>query len=152
MHPPIEFANADEIAQSIAQLDATASAQQIDRRAARLMVERVDTLVKAGSSFALESTLASRTYAWKILNWRKLGYLTSLIYLRLASADEAISRVRRRVEAGGHGVPEEVIRRRFGRSAIYLEGVYKPIVNEWHIYDSLEGNFRKSESGHVKND
>lgn len=151
MHPFIEFVNADEIARSIAQLDATASAQRIDRRAARLMMEQIDTLVKAGNSFALETTLASRTYARKILRWRKSGYKISLIYLRLASVDEAIIRVRRRVEAGGHGVPEEVIHRRFGRSAAYLATAYKPIVDEWHIYDSLEGKFKRAESSRNKN-
>jgi predicted ABC-type ATPase len=54
--------------------------------------------------------------------------------------------VRRRVAAGGHGIPEETIRRRFGRSLEYLGTRYKPIVDEWYVWDSLEGEFRLAEA------
>ena len=70
----------------------------------------------------------------------------ALIYLRLASVDLSIDRVRRRVAAGGHNVPEAVIRQRFAKSATYLESHYKPIVDEWYIWDSLEGQFRLAEA------
>jgi predicted ABC-type ATPase len=145
-----DFVNADEIARSIAQVDVTASLQQIDTRAARLMLERMDTLAKAGNNFALETTLASRSYARKIPLWRRSGYTVSLIYLRLANVEEAVARVHRRVAAGGHDIPEKIIRRRFEKSIAYLEGTYKPIVDEWYIYDSLEGNFRRSENSESK--
>jgi predicted ABC-type ATPase len=55
-------------------------------------------------------------------------------------------RVQRRVSAGGHDVPEEVVRRRFDKSLAYLERVYKALVNEWYIFDSLEGEFREAET------
>jgi predicted ABC-type ATPase len=54
--------------------------------------------------------------------------------------------VRRRVAAGGQDIPEPIIRRRFVRSLECLETRYKPIVEEWHIYDSLEGEFRLAET------
>jgi predicted ABC-type ATPase len=65
----------------------------------------------------------------------------SLIYLRLPSVEASIERVRRRVEAGGHAVPEAVIRRRFARSIDYLDRIYKPIVDDWSVWESLEGDF-----------
>lgn len=141
---PFEFVNADEIARSIAQVDLAASIQQIDVRAARLMLERTNAFANAGKDFALETTLASRTYAQKIPLWRKSGYAVSLIYLRLAGVEEATARVHRRVAAGGHNIPEKIIRRRFERS-ITLLGIYKPIVDEWYIYESLEGKFLRLE-------
>ena len=85
-------------------------------------------------------------YARKIRAWRRSGYIASLIYLRLPSIEASIERVRRRVTAGGHGIPEEVIRRRFGTSAAYFENLYKSIVDRWYVFDSVEGEFVQAES------
>lgn len=41
-----------------------------------------------------------------------------------------------RVERGGHGIPEETLRRRFGLSLEYLETVYKPLVDSWKVFAS----------------
>jgi len=49
--------------------------------------------------------------------------------------------VRKRVEAGGHDIPNETIRRRFGKSLSYFETIYRPIVDEWYIWESREGVF-----------
>ncbi|MGE0753120.1 MAG: zeta toxin family protein [Variibacter sp.] len=130
-----EFVNADEIARD---LNVGAC---LDVRAARLMLERIDELVEAGADFVIETTLASLTYAQKTPVWQQRGYRVSLVYLRLASAEESIDRVRKRVAAGGHGIPEEAIRRRFPKSADYFENIYKPIVDEWYIWRSAEGTF-----------
>ena len=130
-----EFVNADEIARG---LDVPSRS---DVLAARMMLRRVDELVEAGANFVVETTLATLTYAQKIPGWRKRGYVVSLLYLRLASVDESIARVRKRVAAGGHGIPEDTIHRRFGKSLRYFEMIYKPIVDEWYIWESREGTF-----------
>ena len=70
----------------------------------------------------------------------------ALIYLRLPNVEMSIERVRRRVAGGGHGIPEGVIRQRFAKSAAYLESHYKLVVDEWYIWDSLEGKFRLAEA------
>jgi predicted ABC-type ATPase len=132
-----EFVNADEIAQSRKSRDTLVS----DIEAARIMLGRIGELVEAGADFVVETTLANLGYAHKILVWRKRGYLVSLAYLRLDSADESVARVRKRVAAGGHGIPEHTIRRRFGKSANYFETIYRPIVDEWYIWASREGSF-----------
>ena len=138
------FVNADEIAREVAE---GASRQRPDARAARIMLRRIDDLGDSGADFAFETTLATLSYARKIPLWRRSGYAVSLIYLRLPSVEESIARVRRRVEAGGHGIPENVIRRRFEKSVVYLEGTYKPIVDKWYIWDSVEGSFTLAEFG-----
>ena len=105
------------------------------------MIGRIGELVEAGADFVVETTLANLSYAHKIPVWRKRDYLVSLAYLRLDSADESVARVRKRVAAGGHGIPEDTIRRRFGRSLSYFETIYRPIVDEWYIWTSREGSF-----------
>lgn len=144
-----EFVNADEIARGL-------NAQRIQARsdvlAARMMLRRVDELVQANADFMVETTLATLAYAQKIPIWRAKGYVVSLVYLRLRSAEEATMRVRKRIAAGGHSIPEDTIHRRFEKSLKYFETIYKPIVDEWYIWESREGLFTlvetRTESSH----
>jgi hypothetical protein len=83
-YPPIaqkrlEFVNADEIARELARQGLPE--KQTDLRAGRAMLERVDGLIGAGADFALETTLASLTYAQKIPAWRQRRYVVSLVYV-----------------------------------------------------------------------
>ena len=63
------------------------------------------------------------------------GYQVHLYYLWLASADVAVARVRRRVELGGHDVPEAVIRRRYRRSLANVATDLTSGVTSWRLYD-----------------
>lgn len=133
-----EFVNADEIARGF---EEQGESLRSDVLAGRMMLRRIDELVEAKANFAVETTLATRTYAQKIPKWRKRGYVVSIAYLRLASVDDSLARVRKRVEAGGHGIPEQTIRRRFGKSLVYFDTVYKALVDEWYVWESREGAF-----------
>jgi len=114
------------------------------------MLDRIDELVNAGADFAIETTLATLTYARKIPGWRERGYNVSLFYLRLNSVADALDRVRRRVKVGGHNIPPETIERRFGKSIDYFETIYKPIVDVWHEWESREGKFERVNSSESK--
>jgi len=138
------FVNADEISRDLAVHNLPEAVTNV--RAARAMLERIDELIDAGDDLVIETSLASLAYAQKIQDWQQKGYHVALIYLRLPNPEQSIERVRRRVAAGGHGIPENVIRRRFARSLRYLEDHYKPIVDEWQIWDSLEGDFQRAEA------
>ena len=59
-----------------------------------------------------------------------------MIYLRLPSPEIAIRRVRLRVSQGGHDVPEEDIRRRFTRGWENFVHLYRPMADDWRLYDS----------------
>jgi predicted ABC-type ATPase len=138
------FVNADEIGRELA--DYGLSQRQVDMRAARVMLERIDDLANAGAGFMFETTLATLIYTQRVPRWRAFGYSVSLIYLRLSSVEASIVRVRRRVEAGGHSIPEDAIRRRFDKSVKYFENSYKSIVDEWYVWDSIDGTFTLTES------
>jgi predicted ABC-type ATPase len=134
--PDLRFVNADEIERSLPERDHSSTERNI--RAGRVMLEMIDALTESRASFVIETTLASLTYAVKIPEWRAAGYSVQLIYLRLPNADASVARVAKRVALGGHDIPERDIRRRFTRSLDYLESRYKPIVDEWYIWESLE--------------
>lgn len=64
------------------------------------------------------------------------GYIVKLFFLQLPSSETAIARVHQRVAAGGHNVPEDVIRRRFHAGLRNFNQIYKPLVDEWVLYDN----------------
>ena len=133
------YLNADESARRLAAGGLTGGA--LDVAAGKDMLAQLQLLVDQRADIMLETTLATLTYSKRIPIWKGTGYSVSLIYLRLPSVDAAIARVRKRVQAGGHAIPEDVIRRRFAKSINYLERIYKPLVNDWQVWDSLEGDF-----------
>ena len=125
------FVNADLIAAGVSPLNPEAAAF----RAGRLMLEEIDRHARQGRSFAFETTLAGLGYVRRIRRWRSRGYAVKLIYLPLASPEEALSRVEQRVRQGGHRIPEDVVRRRFHRSVASFRDVYRDLVDSWVVVD-----------------
>ena len=89
------------------------------------MPAELDACVRAGESFAFETTLAGLAYVNKISQWRAAGYHVSFFFLRLPDADAAVARVAERVLQGGHHIPEDVIRRRFAAGRRNFDRVYR---------------------------
>ena len=71
---------------------------------------------------------------------KKIIIIVKLFFLRLASPDLAIARVRQRVREGGHNVLPAIIHRRFTAGLKNFENLYKPVVDDWAIYDNPEAN------------
>jgi len=126
------FVNADLIAAGLAPFAPETAALQ----AGRLMLHELARYFSARESFAFETTLSGRGYLRQIREWQEAGYRVKLIFLQLASAEEAIARVAQRVKQGGHHIPEEVIRRRFVAGKSNFQKIYAPIVDSWALYDN----------------
>ena len=128
----LTFVNADLIAVGLAPFAPDTAAF----RAGRLMLEEIYKYVRQKKSFAFETSLSGRHYARLIIQWQSAGYQVKLFFLQLQSPELAIARVRQRVQAGGHNIPEAVIHRRFAAGLDNLEKLYKPVVDEWAVYDN----------------
>jgi predicted ABC-type ATPase len=126
------FLNADLIAAGLSPFNPDSAAM----RAGRLMLQLIADHARRGESFAFETTLSDRGYARAIPKWRANGYAVSLWFRSLPSAEMAIARVARRVQQGGHAIPEDVVRRRFEAGRANLERIYKAAVDDWVIYDN----------------
>ncbi len=126
------FVNADLIAAGLAPFEP----EQVAFRAARLMLEEIFNYAVRGVSFAIETTLSGRGYARLIHDWQIDGYIVKLFFLQLASPELAIARVQQRVREGGHNIPSPIIHRRFTAGQRNFENLYKPIVDEWALYDN----------------
>jgi predicted ABC-type ATPase len=138
------YVNADEIARELYEPLITANVLNI--QAGREMLDRIEASVSSGFDLMFETTLATRTYAQKIPLWQRNGYRVKLFYLQLPNAEQSITRVKRRVALGGHDIPADVIRRRFTKSKVYLENYYKQVVDEWYVWESVEGGFEQVSS------
>lgn len=125
------FVNADVIAQGLAGFGPAAAAFE----AGRIMLGRLDELARERQDFAFESTLAGRSVRGRLTDLLTLGYDVHVFYLWLPMPEMALARVRHRVRSGGHDVPEAVIRRRFWRSLVNFERLYRPIATSWRVYD-----------------
>ena len=68
------------------------------------------------------------------------GYTINLLYFWLQSAELAISRVKRRVENGGHNIPEDIIIRRYYRGLSNLFKLYLLLCDNWLIYNNSNQN------------
>jgi predicted ABC-type ATPase len=67
------------------------------------------------------------------------GYEFHLIYLWLQTPELALERVRERLKLGGHGVPEDVVRRRYERGLANFFNIYRPIADSWLMLDNSAG-------------
>ena len=128
------FVNADLIAEGLNPLQP----EQEAMAAGRMMLDMIRRYVNEGRSFAFETTLSGRTYASMIPRWQEQGYRVRLYFLRLPSSEVAIARVGKRVQTGGHNIPDDVVRRRFDAGWRNFQSVYQELVDEWTLFDSSD--------------
>jgi predicted ABC-type ATPase len=127
-----EFVNADLIAAGLSPFNPEGQAIQ----AGRLMLDRIASLARARIDFGFETTLAGRGWVPLLHGLRRQGYRLNLFFLWLPSPELAVNRVQERVRAGGHSVPEDVVRRRFARGIQNFFQIYEPLLNGWLILDN----------------
>lgn len=127
-----EFVNADEIAKGLSPF----RPEEVAVQAGRLMLERIDRLLTRGETFAIETTLATRSYAGLVRRAKAAGYTVLLLFFWLPSPEMAEMRVAQRVAEGGHDIPREVIRRRYWLGLRNLLEIYAPEVDVWSMYDN----------------
>lgn len=101
--------------------------QQGKRLLERAINERLD--------FAIETTLGGSTMLGLLMRAAALGIEVRVLYVGLPSAEAHIERVRQRVRAGGHDIPEADIRRRYRHSRLNLVRLL-PALTELRVYDN----------------
>ena len=130
-----EFVNADEIAKGLSPF----KPEEMAIEAGRLMLERISSLMKKKATFAIETTLATKSYRNLVLQAQREGYKVVLLYFWLPSPEMAEQRVASRVAAGGHNIAHEVIHRRYWLGLRNLFEIFAPIVDLWSLYDNTNG-------------
>jgi predicted ABC-type ATPase len=130
-----EYYNPDEAAKALIaanpgleQVKANASAwRQGKRLLERAVAERLD--------FAFETTLGGGTMTRILAEAAAAGFEVRVFYVGLSSPELHVERVRQRVRAGGHDIPEDAIRRRWRHSRMNLVRLL-PVLTELRVYDN----------------
>ena len=130
-----EFVNADEIARGISPFQP----ESVSFEAGRIMLKRIDDLLKENINFAFETTLATKSYKQLINEAKEQGYQTTLLFFWLLNVELALERVKARVSEGGHNIEVDVIKRRYLRGIENLFKIYLPIFDEILIFDNSAG-------------
>lgn len=108
-----EFVNADNIAKGLSPFQP----EKVAVEAGRIMLNRVDELMKK-------------------------GYQVTLLFFWLKNPEMAKARVAARVKEGGHDIPQDVIERRHIGGIKALFDIYLPIVDVALLFDNSEGNHK----------
>lgn len=130
-----EFVNADEMAKGLSPFNPSGQAL----KAGKLVLDRIAQLIDGGKSFAIETTLSGRTLERLIKKASAAGYMVEMHYIFCADVRINLSRIKRRVEQGGHHVPADDVRRRYWRSLKNLIWPYFNLCDTVKLYDTTLG-------------
>lgn len=133
-----EFVNSDEFAKGLSPFDPSKASIQ----ASKYMLLKIRYLLRKQSDFAIETTLATRTLLKTVKMAQAAGYSVTLLYFWLRTPEMAIERVKARVAAGGHDIPEDTIVRRYHVGIDYFFHQYAPICERWILADNSQIPFR----------
>jgi len=114
--------NADEIAK---ELTGTNDGRLAAMAAGRAAIRKLAEMIETKTSFIYETTLSSQQAINLMRDAKAAGFTVGLYFTALDSVETNIERVRQRVEAGGHDIPVEDIRRRYVGSLNKLSAALK---------------------------
>ncbi|MBN2223707.1 MAG: zeta toxin family protein [Deltaproteobacteria bacterium] len=123
--PPL-YINADSIAKALS-LGAYEAAVQAEKRR--------EYALSIGQSFVMETVMSTPKKVELMREAKKRGYYVRLEYVTTRSPAINVERVRCRVSAGGHDVPEEKVISRYERSMRLLPEAAR-IADDAFIYDN----------------
>lgn len=125
--------NVDEMVQKLG--DWRENKVQIE--ASKQAVREIKENIEKGISFNQETTLSGKSVISHIKKAKEHNFSVHLNYVGLDSAELAKQRVKSRVEKGGHGIPEELIEKRYTASLENLKEVL-PLCDVIRIHDNTE--------------
>ena len=133
-----QFVNSDEFAKGLSPFNPEGASIQ----ASRFMLMRIRYLLQRKEDFGIETTLATRSLLNTVRAAQAEGYYVTVLYFWLNSPDLAVKRVKARVAAGGHNIPEETVRRRYRVGINYFFNDYAPICDRWILADNSQVPFK----------
>ena len=127
----VERVNLDEMVREIGSWKNERDVIQAGMKAVR----KIQELIRAGKSINQETTLCGKTILKNLRIARDKGYYIELFYVGIASAEIAKERIQSRVRAGGHGIPDEDVERRYRESLDNLR-IVLPVCDRVQIFDN----------------
>ena len=131
----IWFINPDALAKTIAEHEGLPLTPDANLESVRRIEAWLYASVNAHQTIGVETVMSTGKYRALVGRAQEQAYRVRLIYVFLKSADLNVARVRDRVAAGGHDVPEASIRDRRHRSFDQLSWFFEQ-ADEADIFDN----------------
>lgn len=103
--------------------------------AGKIAIQKINSCLDSRDSFNQETTLCGKSAIRNIKKAKNLGYDVELYFVYVDSVEIAKQRILQRVAAGGHGIPEADIERRYTESLEKLKEVV-PLCDKVELYDN----------------
>jgi len=130
-----EYWNPDEAARKILERNPSLSIVEANSLAWQEGVKRLRSAIESGADFTFETTLGGETIPSLLAEAARAGAEVRVWFAGLANVDLHLSRIESRVKAGGHHVPEAVVRRRYQSSRLNLIRLL-PDLAELRVFDN----------------
>lgn len=131
----VEHYDPDRFARELRQTDPGLTVEAANALAWARGRRGLEEALRRGSTFAFETTLGARTIPDLLLAGASAGARVHVWFVGLAAPELHLQRVRDRVLAGGHDIPEERIRARFDSSRANLVRIL-PGLTSLRVYDN----------------
>ena len=126
LKPPMDYINADEIKKNL---------KCTDLEAAQLAERQREEHLEQMSEFCFETVLSTERNIKLLQKAKQRGYFIRCYYILTADPMINVLRVKSRVEAGGHDVPEDKVVTRYDKALNLVKDLVK-LCDVCHIYDN----------------
>ena len=132
-----DYFNPDEAARRIRSANPHVSQEDANSAAWNEGKRLLEKAIRSRLTFAFETTLGGETIAGLLQRAIAARIEVRVWYVGLTSPEQHIARVRARVAAGGHDIPEDKIRERYDRSRLNLIRLL-PALREVRVFDNSD--------------
>ena len=130
-----DYFNPDQAARVLVDTNPGLSLEEANAQAWEVGRQGLETALENGLNFAFETTLGGTTITSMLLAGAQAGAEIHVWYAGLSSPELHVQRVRARVRAGGHDIPEDRIRSRYASSRTNLIKLM-PRLASLRVYDN----------------
>lgn len=130
----VAYFNPDEVAQKL-QREKGSSLEKANIQAWQEGKERLESAIRDRADYAFETTLGGHTIARLLADAARAGIDVRVWFVGLGDPEQHIARVRARVAAGGHNIPEAKIRERWDSSRRNIAKLL-PLLSELKVFDN----------------
>jgi predicted ABC-type ATPase len=109
-------------------------------QAGRILISEVKERISRGESFCFESTLSGLSWAPILSVAKEQGFEVIVYFLYLDSVSKNLMRIKKRVNLGGHFVPNDAVLRRYPKCFSHFWTIYRPLCDGWFVFDNSKSS------------
>jgi len=128
----LKYIDADEIAKNIS----TDRFSLLFIKAGKIALKMMKKFKREKQDFVIETTLSGKIWKPIIEDFKKNNYHITIFFIYLDTPEEAVRRIKVRMNKEGHYVSKDVVYRRYIRSIRNFWFVYRNLANTWILINN----------------